>query len=461
MSTLDTVTPAPWYRSLTKAQWKALLASNLGWTFDGFEVFALILTVGVALRQLLDPSQYPLIPAYAGAIIAITVFGWGLGGLLGGVLADYLGRKRSMTLTILAYSLLTGLSAFAWDWVSFAVLRFLVGLAIGSEWATGASITAELWPDKARGKGGAFLQAGYPIGSILASGLWLIIGTSGPGAWRYMYLIGVLPALITFWIRRNIPESPQWEASNKRRRAAYDRRRQGVALDGEDAALVRFTLVDMFAERAVRSRLLLTFVMSLSVTIGYWGVSTFVPSYVGSVADAAGLPAPRWAALAGLVQNIGALLGFVTFGFLADALGRKPTTLLYYLMCLILTPIIYLWIRDIHVLLFSFAVFGFFIQGVFSWTPIWLPELFPTRMRATAAGFIFNAPRLLSAIAPLVAGTLIVGLGGYGKAATIIGLFYILGLIAAPFLPETKGQPLPEAEALVRSQGGERLPQTA
>jgi MFS family permease len=461
MSTLGTVASSPWYRTLTKAQWKALLASNLGWTFDGFEVFALILTVGVALHQLLDPSQYPLIPAYAGAIIAITVFGWGLGGLLGGVLADYLGRKRSMTLTILAYSLLTGLSAFAWDWVSFAVLRFLVGLAIGSEWATGASITAELWPDKARGKGGAFLQAGYPIGSILASGVWLMIGTSGPGAWRYMYLIGVLPALIVFWIRRNIPESPQWEASNQRRRAAYDRRRQGAALSGEDVALVRFTLVDMFAEPAVRSRLFLTFVMSLSVTIGYWGVSTFVPSYVGSVAAAAGLAAPRWAALAGLVQNIGALLGFVCFGFLADAWGRKPTTILFYLMCLVLTPVIYLWIKDVHVLLFSFAAFGFFIQGIFSWTPIWLPELFPTRMRATAAGFIFNAPRLISAIAPLVAGTIIVGLGGYGRAATIIGLFYILGLIAAPFLPETKGQPLPEAEALSRPQGEERVPQTA
>jgi MFS family permease len=460
MSTLESVAPSPWYRSLTQAQWKALLASNLGWTFDGFEVFALILTVGVALHQLLDPSQYPLIPAYAGAVIAITVFGWGLGGLLGGVLADYLGRKRSMTLTILAYSLLTGLSAFAWDWVSFAALRFLVGLAIGSEWATGASITAELWPDKARGKGGAFLQAGYPIGSILASGVWLAIGTSGPGAWRYMYLIGVLPALIVFWIRRNIPESPHWEVSNKRRRAAYDLRRQGAALSGEDVALVRFTLVDMFAEPAVRSRLFLTFVMSLSVTIGYWGVSTFVPSYVGSVAAAAGLAAPRWAALAGLVQNIGALIGFVCFGFLADAWGRKPTTLLFYLMCLILTPIIYLWITDIHVLLFSFAVFGFFIQGTFSWTPIWLPELFPTRMRATAAGFIFNAPRLLSAVAPLIAGTLIVALGGYARAATIMASFYVLGLLAAPFLPETMGQPLPEADTLSQSRES-GVPQTA
>jgi MFS family permease len=451
---------SPWYRSLNRSQWKALIAANLGWTFDGFEVFALILTVGVALHQLLDPSQYPFIPAYAGAVIAITVFGWAIGGLLGGVLADYLGRKRSMTLTILAYSLLTGVSAFSWDWLSFAVFRFLVGLAIGSEWATGASIMAELWPAKARGKGGAFLQSGYPIGSILASGVWLAIGTSGPDAWRYMYLIGVLPALIVFWIRRNIPESPRWEESNRRRRAAYDLRRQGAALQGEDAALVRFTLVDVFAEPAVRLRLFLTFVMSLSVTIGYWGVSTFVPSYVGSVATAAGLPAQRWAALAGLVQNLGALIGFASFGFLADAFGRKPTTILFYLMCLILTPIVYLWVQDIHVLLFTLAVYGFFIQGVFSWTPIWLPELFPTRMRATAAGFIFNAPRLISAIAPLIAGTLIVSLGGYGKAATIIGLFYILGLIAVPFLPETKGKPLPEGDALLSPEEGEHLPRT-
>jgi MFS family permease len=460
MSEVGTLESSPWYRSLNRSQWKALIAANLGWTFDGFEVFALILTVGVALHQLLDPSQYPLIPAYAGAVIAITVFGWAIGGLLGGVLADYLGRKRSMTLTILAYSLLTGVSAFSWDWLSFAVFRFLVGLAIGSEWATGASIMAELWPAKARGKGGAFLQSGYPIGSILASGVWLAIGTSGPDAWRYMYLIGVLPALIVFWIRRNIPESPRWEESNRRRRAAYDLRRQGAALQGEDAALVRFTLVDVFAEPAVRLRLFLTFVMSLSVTIGYWGVSTFVPSYVGSVAAAAGLPAQRWAALAGLVQNLGALIGFASFGFLADAFGRKPTTILFYLMCLILTPIVYLWVQDIHVLLFALVVYGFFIQGVFSWTPIWLPELFPTRMRATAAGFIFNAPRLISAIAPLIAGTLIVSLGGYGKAATIIGLFYILGLIAVPFLPETKGKPLPEGDALLSPQEGEHLPRT-
>src|ERR1700758_2126259 len=177
MSAVGTVGSSPWYRSLDRSQWKALIAANLGWTFDGFEVFALILTVGVALHQLLEPSQYPLIPAYAGAVIAITVFGWAIGGLLGGVLADYLGRKRSMTLTILAYSLLTGLSAFAWGWLSVAVLRFLVGLAIGSEWATGASITAELWPDKARGKGAGLMQCGLGMGFFTASLVWYFLGS--------------------------------------------------------------------------------------------------------------------------------------------------------------------------------------------------------------------------------------------------------------------------------------------
>ena len=158
----------PWYRSLNATQWKTLFASNLGWMFDGYETFALILTVGVALRSLLDPSLYPQIPAYAGTVIAITLLGWGVGGLIGGILADYIGRRRMMIYAILAYSLLTGLSALAWDWMSFAALRFLVGVAIGSEWSTGASMTAEVWPNHARGKGAGLMQCGLGIGFFLA-----------------------------------------------------------------------------------------------------------------------------------------------------------------------------------------------------------------------------------------------------------------------------------------------------
>src|SRR6202022_1313913 len=210
----------PWYRSLNREQWGVLVASNLGWLFDGFEIYALFLTVGFALPQPVDVAQYPDIPQYAGFVLAPPVFGGATGGVIGGIIADYIGRKRTMILAILAYSLTTGLSALAWDWVSFAVLRFLVGVAIGSEWATGASIVPALWPAPARGKGGGLLQCGAGLGGILASGVWLAIGGVGPSAWRWMYLIGVLPALVTLWIRRGIPESPRWEAARERRRAA-------------------------------------------------------------------------------------------------------------------------------------------------------------------------------------------------------------------------------------------------
>jgi MFS family permease len=433
-----------WYRTLNGEQWRVLLASNLGWLFDGFEIFALFITVGFALHQLLDPSQYAAIPRYAGYILATTVFGWATGGVLGGILADYIGRKRAMMLSILTYSLTTGLSAFAWNWESFAVLRFLVGVGIGSEWATGASIVSELWPDHARGKGGGLLQCGAGLGGILASGVWLLIGSAGPNAWRWMYLIGVLPALLTLWIRRTIPESPRWERSNERRRAARAARRTGVPVEGEAAALNRFTVTDLFAERAVRRPLIAAFVMMLSVTFAFWGVATFIPTYVGSVAAKAGGSAPYFAAWAGLLTNIFGTLGFISLGFLADAIGRKPTAMLWYAACLVLTPVVYLWAQDMRVLLVCVAVFGFFTVGIWAWAPVWLPELFPTRMRGTAIAFTFNAPRFISCIGPLIAGTLIVGLGGYGRAATIVGLLFVLGVIAAPFLPETRGKPLPE-----------------
>src|SRR5437899_8260824 len=224
----------PWYRTLTPAQWKTLAASNLGWMFDGYETFALILTVGVALRQLLDPSLYPQIPAYAGTVIGLTLLGWGVGGMLGGILADYIGRRRTMIFAILGYSLMTGLSAFAWDWLSFALLRFLVGIAIGSEWATGASITAEVWPPHARGKGAGLMQCGLGIGFFLARLVWLFVGATGPGAWRTMFFIGILPALFTLWLRTGIPESQPWERTNERRSIARERQKGGAVLRADE-----------------------------------------------------------------------------------------------------------------------------------------------------------------------------------------------------------------------------------
>jgi len=421
-----------------------LPASNLGWLFNGFEIYALFLTVGFALHQLLEAAQYAEIPRYAGYVLATTIFGWATGAVIGGIIADYIGRKRTMMLAILAYSLTTALSAVAWNWQSFAILRFLGGVGIGSKWVTGASLVSELWPDHARGKGGGLLLSGAGIGSFLASGVWLLIGGLGPSAWRWMYLIGVLPALLVLWIRRSMPESTRWERASEQRRAARAQRRSGATLEAEHAALARFTVADMFLDRSVRRRLVPAFLMMLSVTFGFWGVATFVPTYVGTFAAKGGLSAPYYSAVAGLLGTGVAIFGFISLGFCADWIGRKPTAMIWYAMCLILTPVVYMWAQSMAVLLAAVTVFGFFTGGIWAWAPVWLPELFPTRMRGTAVAFCFNAPRWISCVGPLIAGTLIVGLGGYGPSATIVGSFFILCVVAAPLLPETNGKPLPE-----------------
>jgi len=434
----------PWYRALTRTQWNTLLASNLGWMFDGFEAYALILTVGVALHQLLPRSSYAQIPAYAGAIIATTLCGWAFGGMLAGVLADYFGRKRTMIYSILTYSVMTGLSAISWNWISFAILRFLAGLAIGSEWVTGTSMTAEIWPDGARGKGCGLFQSGFGIGFFLASLTWLFVGATRPGAWRTMYLIGVLPALLTFWIRRAIPESTLWEKANERRIAAIERKQHASEPTAEDHKLTRFTLFDLFSTPEIRNRTIIAFLMATTSAVGFWGISTWVPPYIGSVAASVGLSAPRWASFTGMAYNAGSIAGYIGMGFLADAFGRKPVTLAFFAFSFLLTPVLFLWTHDLLLLLIVAAAVGLFGSGQITWMSVWLPELYPTRMRATGVGFIFNAPRLIAAGGTLMAGKLIVKFGGYGNAAMIVASIYILGLAVGPFLPETRGKALPE-----------------
>jgi MFS family permease len=445
---VDSIARAPgsdvWYRAIDKQQWKALVASNLGWFFDGYETYALILTIGIALGQLLDPGLHAQIPFYAGLVIALTLLGWGVGGLIGGVLADYIGRKRMMLFAILAYSLTTGLSAFSWDLTSFIVLRFVVGLAMGSEWATGTAMTAEIWPDRHRGKGAGLMQCGLGMGFFVASFVWLFMSHSGEHAWRYMYLIGVLPGLATLWMRAGIPESEDWERVDRERRSAVERKRAGVELADADHALTRFTIVDLFVVPELRRRTVIAVLMSLSTTLGWWGISSWVPPYIGSVAAKAGLSAATWASFAGMAYNVGAIAGYIGLGFLADAYGRKRITFLFFAMAFVLTPVLFIWTHDVVMLLAVACVAGFFSLGQYTWMPTWLPELYPTRIRGTAIAFCFNVPRFLAWTGPLVAGTLIARFGGYGHAAVTVGFIYLLGLVLAPFLPETRGKPLPK-----------------
>ena len=443
MTTATLAASEPWYRSLNATQWKTVFASNLGWMFDGYETFSLILVVGVALHDLLAPSQFGQIPAFAGTVIGITLLGWGIGGVIGGVLADYIGRRRTMIFAILAYSLTTGLSAFAWDWVSFALLRFLVGVAIGSEWSTGASLTAEVWPDHARGRGAGLMQCGLGIGFFLASFTWLFVSGYGQGAWRIMFIIGVIPALFTFWLRSGVPESQKWEHSNEKRKSARARKKSGAALSEEDHSFTRFTFADLFADPEIRKRTIIVFLMSLTTTVAWWGISTWVPPFVAGVAGKAGLPPQTWASYAGMSYNLGAICGYIGLGFLADRFGRKPIVMIFFAASLVLTFALYRWTTDLNLLLVVAAANGFFTLGQYSWMSVWLPELFPTRMRATGMAFAFNAPRFIAFMGPLFAGMLIAQFGGFSGMAVAFSFIYILGFIVVPFLPETKGKPLP------------------
>jgi MFS family permease len=185
------------------------------------------------------------------------------------------------------------------------------------------------------------------------------------------------------------------------------------------------------------------FLMSLATTLAWWGISTWVPPFVAAAAAKAGLPAQTWASYAGICYNLGAICGYIGLGFLADTFGRKPIVMIFFAASFLLTPVLYLWTSDLHLLLVVAAINGFFTLGQYSWMSVWLPELFPTRMRATGIAFAFNTPRFIAFLGPLFAGMLIAQLGGFSKTAVAFSFVYILGFVLVPFLPETRGKPLP------------------
>jgi MFS family permease len=412
----------------------------LGWLFDGFETYALILTAATVIHRLDPTAPQPSIAFLTGATIAVTLLGWGMGGILGGVFADYFGRRRTLLVSIVLYALFTGLTALSWDLASFLVLRFITGFALGSEWGTGASLVAEIWPSHARAKAAGLMQCGLGLGFFIASACWFFVGPLGPDSWRIMFLIGVLPAIFALWLRRTVPESDRWSRADGRRRSL--RSRSTVELSTEEVSYTRLTLRQIFADPKLRRLTILGSLMSLTTTLGWWGISTWVPLYVSGIAAQNGGSATAWASGAGMIYNVGAIAGYIGFGFLADRFGRKPTTMLYFAASLVLTPVLFLWTHDLRLIVVVLVINGFFTLGQYTWMPVWLPEFYPTHLRATGAAFVFNAARFVAFLGPLLAGAIISALGGYGIAATVVGLIYILGLVVAPFCPETRGRPL-------------------
>ena len=425
-------------------KWRAFYAAALGWLFDGYESYVLILVAAIAVRDVVPPADLHEVPTYVGGLLGATLLGWATGGVVSGVLCDYIGRKRTLMLSILCYALFTGLTAFAHSYWTLVAFRFMTGLGLGGEWGPGAAMVGELWGASARGRACAALQAAYGVGMLVASLLWLVVGRLGPESWRHMFLIGVLPALIVLYIRRGLRDPALWVAADNRRRQARAQAARGEPVGAEDRQLLQFTIVHLVADPSLRRRLIVLLAMSLASIVGFWAASTWIPQYASQIGIAGGRSGRQWGTLAGVCASLGSIVGYVMFGVIADRWGRKPTTWLYFLGSLPAIWVPFLLVHDPRLFLLAVVLNGIFVTGQFAWMPIYLPELFPTAVRGTAMSLVFNSARYVATLGPLAAGWAITTFGGIPAAVSVIALVYVIGLVFTPFAgPETKGRPLP------------------
>ncbi len=445
MSAGTVLAPGPsWREGLTPMHWRVLTCSFLGWIFDGYETFALIVVLPALLHSLLAPEQMATPALYAGTAIGVTLLGWGIGGVIGGILADYVGRRRMMLWSVFLYALFAGLTATAQTFPQLCALRLLTGLAMGSEWSTGISLLAETWPDKARAKGAGFLQSGFGWGTLLAAVIWYVLSSYAPlgqDTWRLMFVVGAVPALFVLYIRRGINESEKWMKAVKEKR-------WGATASTAAATSARrpFTLVQLFSEAEARRRTLLALALSIVTTVGWWAISSWLPSYTIALAKAEGITAPAaWGSRVSIAYTSGAVAAYLLSGFVIDWLGRRRFVFFTFLGALVTTYIAYALTSSVGTMILVAPINGFFTLGcAYAWMAIYPAELFTSTVRSTAISFIFNAARLIAWVFPIISGSMISSFGGISRAALTLGSVYLFGLVLPWFMPETKGQELPQ-----------------
>ena len=274
------------------------------------------------------------------------------------------------------------------------------------------------------------MQCGLGIGFFLASFVWLYVSGYGPHAWRFMFLIGVIPAAFTLWLRTGIPESEKWNTTNEKRKSAQSRKKSGGTLSDEDHELTRFTFADLFANPEIRRRTIIVFLMSLTTTLAWWGISTWVPPFIAGIAGKAGLPAANLGELCRHELQHRRHLGYIGLGFLADNFGRKPIVMIFFAASLVLTPVLYM-VDDRPALVAA----GGGDQRLLHARPIFVDVglaagAVPDAHARDGMAFVFNSPRFIAFLGPMFAGMLIAKLGGFSQVAVAFSLIYILGFVA-------------------------------
>lgn len=413
-----------WYTGISRYQWLVLVIASAGWVFDAFEGQIYNITRADLLRDLVGPDEAKR-KYYGDVVLMAFLLGGTLGGILFGSLADRIGRKPAMSLSILFYSVFSGLTFFATDLWQVAVLRFLVAMGVGGEWAVAASLVAEVFPAKARARAGVIFHSTSVTGAWLAALAGLAVGTN----WRYAYLIGVIPALLVLWVRVGIKEPERWQ--------------EAKASKTEKLGSVH----DLFAHPVWRTRAIFGLLLA-AVGLGtFWGVVVAGQDLTQALLLRTGVApddAKEKAKFAfGFIEASGMGVGFLCFGPLAERLGRRGTFILYHLMAVAITPIICFVPQTYVQMLLLLPVFGFFTGGIHAGYAVYFPELFPNHLRATGASVCFNGGRLLAAPLLWLSASLKHEFA-LPVAITILASLFLLGAALMWFLPETKGTTLPE-----------------
>lgn len=412
---------------LRRAQILTLIAAFLGWMFDGLEmgIFPIIARPALLEMQpnMTDPVEIERYVQYwNGIITAAFLFGAAGGGLVFGWLGDRIGRVKAMTASILCYSIFTGLCFFAQAPWQMSALRFIAALGMGGEWSLGVALVMEIWPARLRPLMAGIIGAAANVGFLLVALIAMVFPVSADN-WRWMLLLGAAPAFLTFFIRLYVPESKRWKE----------------AVKGKDIKPIKETLTP-----PLLSRTLLATVFASIPLIATWGIVQWIPLWTDQLA---GPDQPTAKAMSGFILAFAAILGCLIAPLIGQRIGRRPAYFAFCLLSMLSAFFLYLVAGSTYGFLFNVAVFivGFFATSFYGWLPLYLPELFPTRVRATAQGLAFNSGRILAALANFNMGAIMGWFdSSYARAGMAISLVYVIGMIVIWLAPETKGKPLPD-----------------
>jgi len=414
------------FSQTTVAQRRTLLAAALGWMLDAFDTMLYALVLAHIM------SDLGMNKATSGFLATLTLLASGIGGVMFGFLADRIGRKRALMLSILTYSLCSFASGLSTSILMLAIFRFILGLGMGGEWNTGATLVAETWPTELRAKAISIVQSSWAIGFALAA---LVAGIVLHFAnWRMVFFVGVLPAIVTLWIQNSVPESEMWK---EHQRLAKDSTR----LISQQTANEQASFIGIFQPPYMRYTLALLFANFFGM-FAWWGLFTWMPPYLSLPIEQGGrgFGVMGTTTLMVVLNLFGMFPGYASFGWVADYLGRRKSFIIYTLLASVLVAL-YASAREPWLLLVAGTVVAFFGTGFFSGSGIIGSEIYPTQVRARALGFTYNGARAMSSIAPFV-------IGRVGETKGLSWAFYLCAVsffsatLVATQLPETKGKQL-------------------